>query len=61
MSFIQGTFNSEEGNGVSLIKESIAIEIVFVKNNFGFILSSVCFRSMWLSRRALLIIVGLTP
>ena len=60
MSFIRGTFNSEEGNGVSLIKESIAIEIVFVKNNFaGFILSSVCF--MWLSRRALLIIVGLTP
>ena len=61
MSFIQGTINSEEGNGVWLIKENIAIEIVLMKNNLGFILSSVFFRSMWLSHRAMLIIVGLTP
>ena len=47
---------------MSLSQKSIAIKVTYVKKKqLRFALSSVCFRSMWLSRRALLITVGLMP
>ena len=49
------------GDGVLLSQNSIAIEIAYVKKKLRFVLPPVCYRSMLLSRRALLITVGLTP
>ena len=46
---------------MSLSQKGIAIEVTYVKKQLRFALSLLCFRSMWLSRRALLITVGLMP
>ena len=55
-------FDSEHGErtGCRLVKNVLQLKLQTYKQ-LRLALSLVCFRSVWLSRRALLITVGLTP